>query len=176
MIYRKCMHFIHDTVRSANFIAFAADGFVKYCYSYVTSMSWRLTSPMEDDVIKWKQFPRYWPFVRGIHRSPGNSPNKGQWRGALMFSLIYVWINGWVNNREGGDKRSYRAHYDIIVMWLDAWLKNLFSQTLKQHNSCAILTICKENPLAADESSPHKIRKYVSNRATLHTAFWNEYY
>ena len=23
-----------------------------------------------DDVIKWKYFPRYWPFVRGIHRSP----------------------------------------------------------------------------------------------------------
>ena len=38
-----------------------------------------------DDVIKWKHFPRYWPFVRGIHRSPVNSPHKDQWRGALMF-------------------------------------------------------------------------------------------
>ena len=43
-----------------------------------------------DDVIKWKHFPRDWPFVRGIHRSPVNSPHKGQWRGALMFSLIRV--------------------------------------------------------------------------------------
>ena len=43
-----------------------------------------------DDVIKWKYFPRYWSFVRGIHRPPVNSPHKGQWRGALMFSLIYV--------------------------------------------------------------------------------------
>ena len=33
-----------------------------------------------DDVNKWKHFPRYWPFVRGIHRSPVNSPHKGQWR------------------------------------------------------------------------------------------------
>ena len=41
-----------------------------------------------DDVIKWKHFPRYWPFVRGIHRWPVNSPHKGQWRGAFMFSLI----------------------------------------------------------------------------------------
>ena len=40
--------------------------------------------------------PRYWPFVRGIHRSPVNSPHKGQWRGALMFSLICTWINSWV--------------------------------------------------------------------------------
>ena len=69
-----------------------------------------------DDVIKWKHFPRYWPFVRGIHRSPVNSPHKGQWRGALMFSLICVWINGWVNNRKAGDLIRYRAHYDVIVM------------------------------------------------------------
>ena len=69
-----------------------------------------------DDVIKWKHFPRYWPFVRGIHRSPVNSPHKGQWRRALMFSLICVWINGWVNNREAGDLRRYRLHYDVIVM------------------------------------------------------------
>ena len=69
-----------------------------------------------DDVIKWKHFPRYWPFVRGIHRSPVNSPHKGQWRGALMFTLICARINGWVNNREAGDLRRYRAHYDVIVM------------------------------------------------------------
>ena len=69
-----------------------------------------------DDVIKWKHFPRYWPFVRGIHRFPVNFPHKGQWRGALMFSLICVWINGWVNNHEAGDLRRYRAHYDVTVM------------------------------------------------------------
>ena len=69
-----------------------------------------------DDVIKWKLFPRYWPFVRGIHRSPVNSPHKGQWRGALMFSLICAWIKGWVNNREAVDLRRHRAYYDAIVM------------------------------------------------------------
>ena len=69
-----------------------------------------------DDVIKWKHFPRYWTFVRGIHRSPVNSPHKDQWRGALMFTLICARINGWVNNRMAGDLRRYRAHYDITVM------------------------------------------------------------
>ena len=43
--------------------------------------------------IKWKHFPRYWPFMRGIHPSPVNSPLKGQWRGALMFSLLCAWIS-----------------------------------------------------------------------------------
>ena len=65
-----------------------------------------------------KAFPRYCPFMRGIHRSPVNSPHKGQWRGALMFSLICVWINGWENNREAGDLRRHRTHYDVIVMWV----------------------------------------------------------
>ena len=69
-----------------------------------------------DDVIKWKHFPRYWPFVRGIHRWPLNSPHKGQWHGALTFSLICDWINGWVNNGEAGDLRRHRAHYDVTVM------------------------------------------------------------
>ena len=46
----------------------------------------------------------------------GNSPHKTQWRGALMFYLICVWINGWVNNGESGDLRSYRAHCDVRIM------------------------------------------------------------
>ena len=69
-----------------------------------------------DDVIKWKHFPRYWPFVRGIHRPPVNSPHKGQRRRALMFSLICARINGWVNNRKAGDLRRNHAHYDVSVM------------------------------------------------------------
>ena len=46
----------------------------------------------------------------------GEFPHKGQWRRALMFSLICVWINGWVNNRNAGYLRLYRAHYDVTVM------------------------------------------------------------
>ena len=47
---------------------------------------------------------------------PVNSPHKGQWRGALMFSLICTWINNWVNNAEAGDLRRHRAHCDVSVM------------------------------------------------------------
>ena len=73
---------------------------------------------VHDDVIKWKHFPRYWTFVQGIHWSPVNSPHKGQWRGALMFSLICAWINERVNNREFGDLRRHRAHYNVTVMYI----------------------------------------------------------
>ena len=51
-----------------------------------------------DDVIKWNHLPRYWPFVKGIHRSKVDSPCKGQWRSVLIFSLICAWTNGWANN------------------------------------------------------------------------------
>ena len=88
---------------SENWVIFGVDKSLSY-------------SILHDDIIKWKHFPRYWPFVWGIHRSPVNSPHKGQWRGALMFSLIWGWINGWVNNGGAGDLRRYRAHYDVTAM------------------------------------------------------------
>ena len=54
--------------------------------------------------------------VRAIHQSPVDSPHQGQWRRALIFSLIYAWTNGWANNRDTGDLRRYCAHYDVTVM------------------------------------------------------------
>ena len=92
-----------------------------------------------DDVIKWKHFPRYWPFVRGIHRSFMNSPHKGQWRGALMFSLICARINGGANNREAGDLRRHRAPYDVIVMNIlclskSVWLGCITSTLWNKHS------------------------------------------
>ena len=65
--------------------------------------------PKYDDVIKWKHFPRYWPFVRGVHRSPASDME-------LCFRWSAPWINGWVDNREARDLRRHCAHYGIIVM------------------------------------------------------------
>ena len=118
-----------------------------------------------DDVIKWKHFPRYWPFVRGIHRSPVNSPHKGQWRVALMFSLICAWINGWVNNGEAGEFRRHCAHYDVTVMDWNGQAKaaqntildpdgdpehphHLFNQS-----SIVTFTISHKNPISTNVAS-----------------------
>ena len=67
-------------------------------------------------VIKWKHFPRYWPIVRGIHRSPVKSSHKSQWRGDLSFFLICAWINRWLDNHEARYSKRHRAHYNVIVM------------------------------------------------------------
>ena len=84
---------------------------------------------IHDDVIKWKHFPRCWPFVRGVHRSPVNSPHKGQWHGALIFSLICTRTkkNGWVNNGEAGNLRRHCAHYDVTIMSPESWLRGRLS-------------------------------------------------
>ena len=52
----------------------------------------------------------------------GNSPQKVQWRGALLFSLICAWMNGSVNNREAVDLRCHHAHYDVTAMQLFSYI------------------------------------------------------
>ena len=76
-----------------------------------------LTVSFHDDIIKWKHFPHYWPFMPRIHGSLVNSPHKGQWCEALVFSLICAWTNGWVNNRDASDLRCHHTHYDVTVMF-----------------------------------------------------------
>ena len=81
----------------------------------------RVTGPLCGEFTGRRWIPR------GIHRSPVNSPHKGQWRGALLFPLICAWINDWVNNGEAGDLRRHRVHHDVIVMVLkEVWISSLF--------------------------------------------------
>ena len=53
----------------------------------------------------------------------GNSPVPGEFPAqrpvTRSFDVFFDlrWINGWVNNREAGDLRSYRAHYDVALMF-----------------------------------------------------------
>ena len=84
---------------------------------------------VHDDVIKCEHFPHYWLFVRRIHCT------NGQWRWALMFPLICIWIHGWVNNGEAGDLRCHCSHYDITVIHFQ--LKpHKTTPLLKQLNRC----------------------------------------
>ena len=82
------------------------------CSCYVLgSICHNSTEFIHNNVIKWKHFPCYWPFVRGIHRSPVNSPHKGQWRGALLFSLI------WYNKRLGKQSWCWWFETPLHPLW-----------------------------------------------------------
>ena len=49
-------------------------------------------------------------------KPPADSPHKGQWRRAWMFSFICAWTNAWANNWDAGDLRRHCAHCDVTVM------------------------------------------------------------
>ena len=84
--------------------------------SYI-ARGYRLATWLHDDVIKWKHsLSALLAICAGNSPVTGEFPAKDQWRGALVFS--FIWINGWVNNRKAGDLRRYRAHYDVIAMVL----------------------------------------------------------
>ena len=71
-----------------------------------------------DDVIKWKHFPRYWPFVR---ESTVGFPSQRPVTRGIDISLICAWANAWVNNRDPGDLRRHGAHYDVTVLAYCEW-------------------------------------------------------
>ena len=87
-------------------------------FNQITFQSyWRITVKSDyDDVIKWKHFRVTGHLCREFIGPRWIPRTKASERGALMFSLICVCINDWVNNREAGDLRRYRAHYDVIAM------------------------------------------------------------
>ena len=87
-------------------------------------------------------FPRYWTFVRGIHQSPATSPHKGQWRGALVLSLICAWTNSWVNDRDTGDLWRHRAYYDVIV------IRNYLNDSYEAQIARAVLSFANKEYLA----------------------------
>ena len=117
----------------------------------------RLVLSSHDDVIKWKHFTRYWTFVRGTHRLPVNSPNKGQWRRALMFSLICAWTNVSVNTRDAGDLRSHRAHFDVTVMLFFGLRRNTKMILEWEHKHFVMTghTLSYEHKYGDDNDDPH---------------------
>ena len=81
-----------------------------------------------------------WEFT---DRSPVNSPHKGQWRGALMFSLICTWMNGWVNK---ANRRDLIAATGLVFSLkigfkslTSMWPGNLMEDLKKQQRTSSIL-------------------------------------
>ena len=74
-----------------------------------------LTTWQGNVTMMTSSFPRDWPFVRGIPRWPVDYPYKGQCCGALIFSLICAWTNGWANNRDAGETPSRSLWRHMLV-------------------------------------------------------------
>ena len=94
---------------------------------------------VHDDVIKWKHFPRFWPFVRGIHWSSVDSSHKGQWRGALMFSLICALIKRLRKQSRGcwleTLSHSLWCHYNVLSLSRFFSIKSFKWKMCKYHTT-----------------------------------------
>ena len=81
-----------------------------------TKSSWR----HDVDVTWWRH--QMETFSALLALCARNSPVTGEFPAQrpvtrdLMFSLICTWTNDWVNNRDAGDLRRHRGHYDVTIM------------------------------------------------------------
>ena len=125
MLWSKLIHVSKGSPRSSAYMVLT----MQYKHFHVfheewlqlPSQCWGMIENKDISFAWWRHqmetFPALLALCAENSWSPVNSPLKGQWRGALMFSLICARINGRVNNREASDLRRYRAHYDVIVMF-----------------------------------------------------------
>ena len=126
------MHQINDHKRSNTIIGLCRDSSIclriaiplrALTSNYMPPKIWMFyLYLLQHNLISWwrhqmETFSALLALCAGNSPVPVNSPYKGQWRGALMFSLMYAWIHDWVNNREAGDLRRHRGHFDVNVMF-----------------------------------------------------------
>ena len=111
------------------------------------------------------EFSALLALVRGINRPPMNSPDKGQWRGALKFSLIYPLTYGWVNIGDAGCLRRHCSHYDDTVMDCSEIWQASEQQNCRRANLVASIV---ERRIPS-QSASNSLRRFVSWR---HLARW----
>ena len=134
-----------------------------------------------DGVIKWTHFPRYWSFVRGIRRSLVDSPHKGQWRGALVLSLICAWAYGWANNRDAGDLRCNCGLINVLSVTQRCWERqHIIGQLWHPHGSTSRFSIFKfmnstkkgiNSPKITEKKSLLRQPEYPQSRTLLIFSF-----
>ena len=95
----------------------------------------------------------------------GESPLKGQWRGALMFSSICAWLYGWVNNHKAGDLKRHRAHYDVTIM------NKVENRTLR---FCKTFYVNHMNHFHKEFNLVSTIVKDANPKCLGHVYWWND--
>ena len=111
---------------------------------------------MHDDVIKWKHFPHYWPFIRGIHR----------WRGFPSQRTVTRSFNVFFDLR-------LNKHLSIIqtpVIWDAIALIMTSLQCI-----LIVMTICPHICIQNHYTEPHSTSYmlYVNSKAAINRGMWN---
>ena len=93
------------------------------------------------DVMIWKHFPHYWPFVRRIHRSPANQTGLVMW----CFGFHFIMLNRLLNKQY--DDWRFETHWrccyvttmrndvcSVVFMWYstESWCRDHSEYGLSQ--------------------------------------------
>ena len=121
------------------------------------AFDWKLIGFIQRDRIHWNfshsisMVCKSWPIIlanvnknmitfsallalcEGNPTAPVDSSHKYQRRGALMFSLICTWTNGWANKWNACDLRRHCAHYEITVMNIWRFADDIMKSVLLIH-------------------------------------------
>ena len=101
----------------------------------------------------------------------GNSPVTGEFpeqmpvTQSLMFSLISAWINDWVNNRDAGNLRRSRTHYDVIWMLLILVIRQIFPLHLAI--SLTVKTVWCNSKVLVDVTKQTVLLRTIATRQTF---------
>ena len=117
-----------------------------------------LCQPWNHTQSLWEYIP--WEIHTMMTSSNGNifrvtGPLCGEFTGHLWIPLTKAsdaelrcflcsspWINGWLNNREAGDLRRHRAHYDVIVMRFQwAFFRHVYVMILVVELSSSLISV-----------------------------------
>ena len=149
-------HLWQVVVKDLNCLTYLLDDVTRQVYTDVAFI-WSIMSnitvcPEHGDVIKWKHFPRYWSFVRGIHRSP-----------VIRCIRIGGLLPQWPEGKHGDSWPCTRHHSDVIksTMRLKSPVSRLFAQPFVQAQIIENIKSPRHWPLWGEwyrwpVDSPHK--------------------
>ena len=105
-INNSCMQLFKSGVQNKNI-------YLNYIYIWIVRNDRRVSITIVSIFMIPTPLQFFWDVD---NKSLVNSPRKGQWRGALMFSLNCAWTNDWLKNRDACGLRRHRVHFDVTVM------------------------------------------------------------
>ena len=119
-------------------------------------------------------FPRYWPFVRRVHRSPVNSTHKGQCRGPSCFGMICAWTKGWVNNLDAGGLRCNRAHYSVtLTIATTRSFASLLPTVYPKKYAHGFVVFCFVVVMQSFIMNSHEVFIHIYSAVLIHS-FWDQ--